>query len=702
VTEPSSGSSSGPSLDACLWPEVGRDELLHQVARAAGIARPAAPEWFQLRYEELAHGEPDLGAPARQRSTAVFWIEAADVGAPGKLLGVIGHAGGDTRVLVPDGTIAVHPTAAVARFLRSAAERRTEPGVERVVARAQLPSEREAAVRGALLDAALAGEPVVQGWRVSPAAGSLAAALRQAGVARRLTLTSLAYAAQLALLVMAWWMVGARATASGSRAAGLGAWLAVLGALIVVRFAASWAAGRLAIDGGRILRVRLMDGLLALDTQPLRAEGIGQLLGRVMETEAVESLALGGGLLAVAGLFELTTGAIVLALGATGTSQLAFLSLCLAAAVALAARFWRALRRWSALRLTLTHDLVETMVGHRTLVAQQPPELRHREEELALAEYERASAALDRNATALAVLVPRGWLLVGVAALAPTLATPGGAAGLIATSLGGVLFVYGALRKLAQAFPALATAAVAWRQVAPLFAAADAASAAAGVVTGAVTARSSDPAPATGAGALITARDVGFCYPGRSTPALAGCSFEIRRGDRILLEGPSGGGKSTLATLIAGLRAPDVGGLALEGADQATLGLPRWRERVGVVPQFHENHVFSASVLFNLLLGRGWPPRREDVVEAEALCRELDLGGVLARMPSGLEQLVGESGWQLSHGERSRLFIARALLQKLDVRVLDESFAALDPETLERVLHCVLARADTLVVIAHP
>jgi ATP-binding cassette subfamily B protein len=201
---------------------------------------------------------------------------------------------------------------------------------------------------------------------------------------------------------------------------------------------------------------------------------------------------------------------------------------------------------------------------------------------------------------------------------------------------------------------------------------------------------------------LVAAREIGFRYPGRTQPAIADCSFEIRRGDRVLLEGASGGGKSTLATLIAGLRAPDVGTLALDGVDQVALGLPRWRERAGVVPQFHENHVFSASVLFNLLMGRAWPPRREDLVEAEAVCRELELGGLLARMPSGMEQQIGESGWQLSHGERSRLFIGRALLQRLDLRVLDESFAALDPETLERVLSCVLARAETLVVIAHP
>jgi len=64
--------------------------------------------------------------------------------------------------------------------------------------------------------------------------------------------------------------------------------------------------------------------------------------------------------------------------------------------------------------------------------------------------------------------------------------------------------------------------------------------------------------------------------------------------------------------------------------------------------------------------------------------------------------MVGETGWQLSHGERSRLYIARALLQGADLILLDESFAALDPESLERALGYVLERADTLLVIAHP
>jgi ABC-type transport system involved in cytochrome bd biosynthesis fused ATPase/permease subunit len=64
--------------------------------------------------------------------------------------------------------------------------------------------------------------------------------------------------------------------------------------------------------------------------------------------------------------------------------------------------------------------------------------------------------------------------------------------------------------------------------------------------------------------------------------------------------------------------------------------------------------------------------------------------------------VVGETGWQLSHGEKSRVYIARALLQRAELVMLDESFAALDPRTMSQVLTCVLERASTLLVIAHP
>jgi len=122
---------------------------------------------------------------------------------------------------------------------------------------------------------------------------------------------------------------------------------------------------------------------------------------------------------------------------------------------------------------------------------------------------------------------------------------------------------------------------------------------------------------------------------------------------------------------------------------------------VCIAPQFHENHVLTETFAFNLLMGHRWPPRPEDLLEAEAVCLELGLGDLLARMPAGILQMVGETGWQLSHGEKSRLYMARALLQKADLIILDETFAALAPRTLEQSLRCVLRRAKTLLVVTH-
>ena len=192
---------------------------------------------------------------------------------------------------------------------------------------------------------------------------------------------------------------------------------------------------------------------------------------------------------------------------------------------------------------------------------------------------------------------------------------------------------------------------------------------------------------------MIECADLVYRFRPGTEPVLRHCSLEVFSGERILLGGPSGGGKSTLAAVLVGLRMPDSGLLLLQGFDHQTLGARGWRERVAAAPQFHENHVLTGSFGFNLLMGRSWPPAPGDLDEAEAICEELGLRSLLERMPSGLSQIVGETGWQLSHGERSRLFIARALLQKADLIVLDESFAALDPENLRRALQCALNRS---------
>ncbi len=105
------------------------------------------------------------------------------------------------------------------------------------------------------------------------------------------------------------------------------------------------------------------------------------------------------------------------------------------------------------------------------------------------------------------------------------------------------------------------------------------------------------------------------------------------------------------------------------------------------------------SLAFNLLLGRGRPPSPDDLQDAWTLCQRLGLGPLVEGMPSGLEEMVGDCGWQLSHGEQSLVFLARSLLQRPDIVLLDESFGSLDPFTLSTALTTVVDDAPALVVI---
>jgi ATP-binding cassette, subfamily B, bacterial len=263
-----------------------------------------------------------------------------------------------------------------------------------------------------------------------------------------------------------------------------------------------------------------------------------------------------------------------------------------------------------------------------------------------------------------------------------------------------MLLAYQAFQKLTTGMWHLAGAAIVWEHVAPLF------QAAAPPEGGGATAFALIPPSAAGssngAPTVLETYDLTFRYRDRGAPVLQGCALRVHAGDRLLLEGPSGGGKFILASLLSGLRAPESGLLLLRGLDRQTLGTEGWRRQVVAAPQFHENHVLTETFAFNLLMGRRWPPQPEDLEAAERICRELGLDDLISHMPAGLLQMVGETGWQLSHGERSRLYMARALLQAADLVILDESFAALDPETLQRCLHCALKRAATLLVIAHP
>ena len=608
-------------------------------------------------------------------------------------LGIADVRGNTAVLLAPDLFAVSVDIESLRDALCSNAEAPHAGAVDQLLERCAIAARRRSRARRALLQERIASRRVGILWqlRARPGSGFVRQA-RDAGLGSRLLVLCAAYFGEYLLWLLAWWVIGASVLNGRPDRGILATWVLLLTTIVPLRVLSIRSMGQVGVGLGGLLKQRTLAGALRLESEHIRGQGVGQLLGRVIESETVESLALSGGLAAVLAAFELVLSAVVLALGSGGVLHLLMLAGWVVVIGILCARYSRKRSNWTENRLQMTNDLVEKMSGYRTRMVQSSPEKWHTEEDELLGRYLEASASLDRENTRLAALAPRGWLVIGFAGLAPALLA-GGPADIAATAigLGGVLLAHQALKRMATGLVAIAGAAISWRQVAPLFHAA---------------ARTEQ----TGAGStavsasrdVMRAEDINFRYRDRGEAVLRGASFQIAKGDWILLEGGSGGGKSTLASVLAGAREPESGLLLAGGLDQRTLGAREWRRQVAMAPQYHENHILTESLAFNLLMGRRWPAGERDWAEAEAVCQELGLGELLKRMPAGLQQVVGETGWQLSQGERSRVFMARALLQKSRLLILDESFAALDPENLRQCLECVLRRAETLMVVAHP
>jgi ABC-type multidrug transport system fused ATPase/permease subunit len=178
---------------------------------------------------------------------------------------------------------------------------------------------------------------------------------------------------------------------------------------------------------------------------------------------------------------------------------------------------------------------------------------------------------------------------------------------------------------------------------------------------------------------------------------LHGIDLEVGAGKLLALVGSSGAGKSTLAALVPRLYDVDAGSVELAGIDVRDLSFAAIRGAVGVVTQ--DGHLFHESIRANL---RYAAPEATDA-ELVAALRRARLGDLLDALPDGLDTVVGERGYRLSGGERQRLTIARLLLAKPRVVILDEATAHLDTES-EAAVQAALAEAldgRTAIVIAH-
>lgn len=194
----------------------------------------------------------------------------------------------------------------------------------------------------------------------------------------------------------------------------------------------------------------------------------------------------------------------------------------------------------------------------------------------------------------------------------------------------------------------------------------------------------------------VVFEDVGFTY-GLGKVALQGISLHARPGEVVALVGPTGAGKSTLASLLPAYYEPTAGRILIDGCDLRALPLDVLRRQIAVVTQ--EPFLFNGTLRENIAYGCLEAPESELILAAQAAnCHEF-----ITRLPDGYDARVGERGVKLSVGEKQRVSIARALLKNAPILILDEATASVDTAT-ERLIQDALERLKsgrTSFVIAH-
>lgn len=191
--------------------------------------------------------------------------------------------------------------------------------------------------------------------------------------------------------------------------------------------------------------------------------------------------------------------------------------------------------------------------------------------------------------------------------------------------------------------------------------------------------------------------NVSFRYSPESPWALTDVTIEIPRGQRIAFVGPSGAGKSTLITLLLRFYDPQRGSILVDDIPLTDLELHNWRQHLAVVSQ--DTHIFNASIRENIRYGRP-DAAEQDIVAAARLA---DAHGFISTLPQGYDTYVGDHGVGLSGGQKQRIALARALVRKANLLILDEATNALDSISESVVMDSIraLGRGCTVIAIAH-
>ena len=197
--------------------------------------------------------------------------------------------------------------------------------------------------------------------------------------------------------------------------------------------------------------------------------------------------------------------------------------------------------------------------------------------------------------------------------------------------------------------------------------------------------------------ASIKLENVSYRYPCANADALSDINLEIAQGEHIAFVGPSGGGKTTLARLIARFADSTTGRINIGGVDVKCIEQKELMEAVSFV--FQDSHLLKMSIYDNVRMGKK-DATRQEVLDAlkNAQCED-----IIEKLPDGIDTVIGSNGTYLSGGEAQRISIARAMLKNAPIIILDEATAFADPDNEAKVQEAFsrLSRGKTVIMIAH-
>ena len=193
----------------------------------------------------------------------------------------------------------------------------------------------------------------------------------------------------------------------------------------------------------------------------------------------------------------------------------------------------------------------------------------------------------------------------------------------------------------------------------------------------------------------ISYQNVSFAYGDKE--ALHGISFDAQKGQMIALVGPSGGGKSTIANLLARFWDVKDGSIKIRGTDICEVPVANLMDNISMV--FQRVYLFQDTVFNNIAMGKT-DASREEVIEVAKKARCYDF---IMKLPNGFDTVIGEGGADLSGGEQQRISIARCMLKDTPIVILDEATASVDADNEHFIQEAIseLCRGKTLIVIAH-